>query len=101
MTHTSPTVLSIRSFQPRDVPSRLTHQFVWLMPSNAIAPRYTLSNVTVPAVGGRSRRRASNPNNALNPSPSRTQDLPHTDAPPTTATVYAARNHASSCGEGG
>ena len=101
MIHTSPTVLSSRSFQPRVVPSTLTHQSVWLMASKAIAPRYTLSNATVPEVGGRSRRRASSPNSALKPSPSRTQSRPHSVAPAITATVYAARNQASSRGDGG
>ena len=48
--HSSPTVLSARSSQPRVDPSTEIHQSVWLTASKPIAPRYTLSSAIVPAV---------------------------------------------------
>ncbi len=102
--HASPTVLMARSVQPRLVPSTSIHQLVWLMPSNRIPPRYTISNGARPGPAPGSRRRPScaiAPNNAPKPSPWRTHDRPQYAAPASTAAVYSARNTATSCGVGG
>src|SRR5689334_25035022 len=102
--HASPIVLIARSVQPRLVPSTSIHQFVWLMPSNKMPPRYTINNGASPGPAPGSRLRPScaiAPYSAPNPSPCLTQDRPQYAAPASTAAVYRARNTATSCGVGG